>query len=86
MPQVSPSARRTISGKIKVRVRVQVDAAGNVTEAKLKESGSSKYFARVALEAARRWKFAPAPAASRDWTLLFAFTRARTEMSAARAH
>jgi TonB family protein len=83
MPQVSPSARRTISGKIKIRVRVTVDAAGNVTEAKLKEAGPSKYFAHTALEAARRWKFAPAPDATRrDWILLFAFTRAHTEMSA----
>jgi TonB family protein len=86
-PQVAPSARRTISGKIKVRVRVVVDPAGNVTDAKLKEGGSSKYFARLAVEAARRWKFAPAPDANRrEWILLFAFTRARTEMSAARAH
>ncbi|MFZ3343515.1 MAG: TonB family protein [Terriglobales bacterium] len=87
MPQVSPSARRTISGKIKVRVRVDVDAAGNVTEAKLKTPGPSKYFARLSLEAARRWKFAPAPDGDRrTWTLLFAFTRARTEASAAPAH
>lgn len=86
-PQVSPSARRTISGKIKVRVRVVVDSTGNVTEAKLKDAGPSKYFARIALEAARRWKFAPAPDGNRrEWTLLFAFTRGRTEMSAARAH
>ena len=87
MPQVSPSARRTISGKIKVRVRVVVDSAGKVTEARLKDAGPSRYFARVALEAARRWKFAAAPDSNRRaWTLLFAFTRARTEASASRAH
>ena len=85
MPQVSPSARRTISGKLKVRVRVEVDAAGNVTEARLKDAGPSQYFARVALEAARHWKFAPAPDEKRTWILLFAFTRARTETSATRA-
>jgi TonB family protein len=86
MPQVSPGAQRTIHGKIKVRVTVEVDAAGNVTEARLKESGSSSYFARAALEAARRWKFAPAHDENlRDWTLFFAFTRGRTEMSADRA-
>ena len=85
-PQVAPSARRTISGKIKVRVRVEADASGNVTEAKLKDAGPSQYFAKAALEAARRWKFAPAPGENRrDWILLFAFTRARTEMSATRA-
>ena len=83
-PQVSASARRTIHGKVKVRVRVEVDAAGNVTEATLKDAGPSQYFARVALEAARRWKFAP-DEAQRHWTLLFAFSRARTEMSANRA-
>ncbi len=86
-PQVSPGAQRTIHGKIKVRVRAQVDAAGNVVDARLKQTGSSRYFARVALEAARRWKFAPAADGNRrDWILLFAFTRARTEMSATRAH
>ena len=84
MPQVSASARRTIQGKIKVRVRVKVDAAGNVTEATLKDAGPSQYFARVALEAARRWKFAAAEDESRAWTLLFAYTRARTDASAAR--
>ena len=86
MPQVAPSARRTISGKLKVRVRVEVDASGNVTEAKLKDAGPSQYFAKAALDAARRWKFSPAAGEDqRNWTLLFAFTRARTEMSATRA-
>lgn len=84
-PHVAPSAQRTIHGKLKVRVRVEVDAVGNVTEAKLKDAGPSQYFARAALEASRRWKFAPAnDGARRDWILLFAFTRARTEMSASR--
>jgi len=89
MPEVSPSARRTIQGKIRVRVRVDVDANGNVAEATLKDAGPSKYFARVALEAAKRWKFAPGrdkgEEESRAWTLLFAFSRERTEASAARA-
>jgi TonB family protein len=87
MPQVSPSARRTIQGTIKVRVRVDVDAAGNVVKAKLEVSGPSKYFSRVAMEAAREWKFAPAPAGesgARQWKLQFAFRRARTEVSAVR--
>ena len=88
MPQVSPSARRTIQGTIKVRVRVEVDAAGNVTKTKLELSGPSKYFSRVALEAAREWKFAPARAdepAVREWKLQFAFSRAKTGVSAMRA-
>jgi TonB family protein len=88
MPQVSPSARRTIQGTIKVRVRVDVDAAGNVAKTKLELSGPSKYFSRVALEAAREWKFVPAQAgepAVREWKLQFAFRRAKTEASATRA-
>lgn len=81
MPKVSPSAQRTITGKIKVRVRVKVDAAGNVVQATLKEAGPSKYFAREAVDAARRWKFAPASGEdTREWTLLFVFSRARTEV------
>ncbi len=87
MPQVSPSARRTIQGTIKVRVRVDVDAAGNVAKTKLELSGPSKYFSRVAMEAAREWKFAPARAdepAVREWELQFAFSRAKTGVSATR--
>src|SRR5882762_8497321 len=88
MPQVSPSARRTIQGTIKVRVRVGVDAAGNVAKTKFELSGPSQYFSRVALEAAREWKFVPAGAdesAVREWKLQFAFSRAKTGVSAVRA-
>jgi protein TonB len=87
-PQVSPSARRTIQGTIKVRLKAEVDAAGNVTETKFESAGASEYFSRLAMDAAREWKFAPAQAgesASREWNLQFAFSRARTEVSAARA-
>jgi len=85
MPQVSPSARRTIQGKIKVRVRVGVDAAGNVSSATLESAGPSKYFSRISMEAAREWKFVPAnQSPSREWKLQFAFTRSRTEASAVR--
>jgi len=88
MPQVLPGARRTIQGKIKVRVKVKVDAAGNVEAVELESGGPSKYFSRVALEAARDWKFSPAPAGEQsatEWRLTFTFSRARTEVSAVRA-
>jgi TonB family protein len=88
MPQVSPSARRTIQGTIKVRVRVGVDAAGNVAKTKFELSGPSQYFSRVALEAVREWKFVPARAdepALREWKIQFAFSRAKTGVSAVRA-
>jgi len=87
MPQVSPSARRTIQGRVKVRVKVEVDAAGNVEKAELESAGPSKYFSRLALEAARGWKFSPAQAGesgAREWKLQFAFSRANTEVSAVR--
>ncbi len=84
MPRVAPSARETIEGKIRVRVRVEVDPAGNVTNARLESSGPSKYFARLALEAAREWKFTPPqvqgkPVAS-EWSLRFGFRRTDTEV------
>jgi TonB family protein len=87
IPDVSSSARRTIQGHIKVRVKVDVDATGNVTSATLRDAGPSKYFSRVAEEAAKRWKFAPAQGGQdepRSWTLLFVFSRGGTEMSATR--
>jgi TonB family protein len=87
MPKVSPSARGTIQGKVKVRVKVEVDAAGNVAKATLESAGPSKYFSRAALEAARGWKFSPGQSdesGTREWTLHFAFSRAKTEVSAVR--
>ncbi len=88
MPQVSPSARSTIQGKIKVRVKVEVDAAGNVADAKFESAGPSKYFSRSALQAAQGWKFSPAAGgdqgAAREWMLQFTFSKNGTEASAVR--
>jgi TonB family protein len=88
MPKVAASAQRTVTGKLKVRVKVNVDAAGNVTNTTLTTPGPSKYFARLSEEAAREWKFKPASSgeqsANRQWSLLFAFTRSKIEASAAR--
>ena len=85
MPQVSPSARRTVHGKIEVRVKVEVDPAGNVTKAKIDSGGRSRYFSRLALDAAREWKFSPAPAGDsgiRVWKVQFGFSRSDTDASA----
>jgi TonB family protein len=85
LPQVSSGARRTIQGTIKVVVRVDVDASGNVTAAKLANAGPSKYFARLALDAAHDWKFTPPQPAGRaaasQWNLRFGFRRTGTEVS-----
>jgi TonB family protein len=76
IPDVPRSARGTIHGRIKVAVRVTVDSSGSVTDAVVDNPGSSKYFARLATEAARKWKFAPAETQdSRKWLLRFEFTR-----------
>ncbi len=58
LPEVSEKARATIQGVVRVSVRVHVDPAGNVSEASVDSGGPSKYFADLALKAARRWQFA----------------------------
>jgi TonB family protein len=85
LPRVSPSARQTIRGKIKVIVRVQVDPNGDVSNARLDSPGPSKYFANLALQAAQHWKFKPAQADGHAiasiWILRFRFGRTTTEVS-----
>lgn len=88
IPQVSPGARRTVRGKIKVRVKVTADANGDVTKARIESGGPSKYFSRIALQAAKGWKFTPAQSgdgdAARQWNLQFVFSRTDTDASAMR--
>jgi TonB family protein len=59
VPDVSPGARRTIRGHIKVWVRVTVGRDGSVSGAVLDRAGSSSYFQKVAIDAARKWTFPP---------------------------
>jgi TonB family protein len=87
IPDVSRSARESIRGHIKVTVRVTVDRSGKVADETLEDPGSSKYFARIATEAARKWKFAPADNQdSREWLLRFEFTRDATTGRAVPGH
>ena len=80
MPAVSKSARDTIHGTIKVRVKVAVDAAGNVQNATFATVGPSKYFARQAMQAAQQWKFVPAQGQDpRTWIVQFGFKRSGTD-------
>jgi serine/threonine protein kinase len=79
LPDVSRSARQSIRGVIKIAVRVIADGSGNVVTATLDDRASSKYFARAAMDAAKKWKFAQAAGQpSRVWLLHFEFTRAGT--------
>ncbi len=79
IPKVPHSALATIHGHIKVGVRVTVDASGAVVNETLAEPGPSRYFARIASQAARKWKFTPsADNASRKWLVRFEFSRGGT--------
>jgi TonB family protein len=85
LPEVPRSARDTITGKIRVTVRVEVDPSGKVSRARITSEGPSRYFARLALKAAQGWEFSPPqlsgqPVAS-AWLLHYRFGRTRTEVS-----
>jgi outer membrane biosynthesis protein TonB len=76
IPALSHSSRESIRGQIKVAVDVTIDRAGNVTAENLEVHGSSKYFARLATDAAKKWKFAPSDTQSpREWLVQFEFSR-----------
>ncbi|HUX43391.1 MAG TPA: TonB family protein [Terracidiphilus sp.] len=85
LPDIFPSARESIRGHIRVRIRVTVDSRGDVSNATFESPGPSKYFARVALQAAQHWRFKPAQvdgqAASSVWILQFQFTQTATEVT-----
>lgn len=78
IPAISRRARASIRGTIKVTIRVTVDRAGKVVSQGMENRGSSQYFARVAGEAAKKWRFAPDGQDSRQWLLQFEFTRSGT--------
>ncbi len=85
-PTVIGHARDTITGTVKVRVQVAVDADGRVSSAKLASRGPSQYFANEALRAARQWTFTPAlrdgKPQSSEWGIHFEFRRSGTKASA----
>ena len=86
IPKVPLSARETIHGHIKVGVRVRVDGSGRVVRDSLDRPGPSRYFNRLASQAARKWKFAPAEdQLPREWFLRFDFGREGTTVHAVRA-
>jgi TonB family protein len=75
-PDVPPGALETIRGHIKFAVRVSVDASGNVVHATLANHSPSRYFTRLAIETAKKWKFAAVDNRdARQWLLRFEFTR-----------
>ncbi len=88
LPEVPRSASRTIHGTIRVKIRVKVNASGNVSSATFVSSGSSSYFAKLALQAAQKWRFEPArkngQETSSTWILKFEFRQNGSRASADR--
>jgi TonB family protein len=74
LPKVPKSASDTITGTVRVRVKVSVDPSGKVEQASLDSPGPSRYFARLALEAARQWEFSPHTNPG-TWLLQFEFRK-----------
>ncbi len=85
LPDVLPKARSSITGKVKIIIKVSVDESGNVSNAASTGRGASKYFTDLAAGAARKWTFRPPQVDGRgvpsEWLLRFEFTRAGTKVS-----
>lgn len=87
IPRVPLSARRTIHGHIKVWVRVIVNQDGSVFAALVDRAGPSRYFRRLALEAAKNWTFPAVDApARRLMQVRFDFSREGTTGAAVTLH
>jgi TonB family protein len=79
IPDVPQSALQTIRGTIRVSVRAIVDREGMVLAATSDDPGPSRYFERLALEAAKKWTFTPADTQEQRIMLVrFNFTREGT--------
>lgn len=87
IPDVPLRARRTIRGHIKVYVRVMVDKDGTVFAALPDRSGPSRYFERLAVQAAKKWSFPPADTPDqRLMQVRFDFSRGGTTARAVALH
>ena len=84
VPSVSQRSRDTITGKVRVTVRLSVDADGKITDATLAAPGPSHYFANLALESSKRFKFSPprvnGGSVPSEWYLRYAFGKETTEV------
>ncbi len=84
LPDVPINVRNRIHGRVKVRVRVSVNTAGEVLAASLDSPGPSRYFANLALEASRGWSFHPpqidGQSVASEWILKFQFRRTKTQV------
>jgi serine/threonine protein kinase len=87
IPEVPLGARRTIRGHIRVSVRVIVSQDGSVFAAVADRTGPSRYFQRLAIEAAEKWTFPPVNTPSRRlMQVRFDFSRDGTTGHAVTLH
>lgn len=90
LPEASQKALDTIHGTVRVSVRVSVDPSGSVADASFDSPGPSKYFADLALQAARNWTFAPAMVDGKnvpsEWVLRFEYGRTETKVLPRQQH
>ncbi len=84
IPDASQSALDTIRGTVRVSIRAHVNPSGDVSEATIDSPGPSRYFARLAQQAAQQWKFSTNGTTS-DWILRFEFTTAGAKAFSAHA-
>jgi TonB family protein len=83
IPDVPRHARQTIQGHVRVSVRVVVDKEGKVLSARADDPGPSRYFERIAMDAARKWTFPPVDDRARRLELVrFEFARQGTKARA----
>ena len=76
IPDVPQNALDTVRGTIRVIIRVTIDKEGAVVATSADVPGPSRYFARLATEAAGKWTFAPADSEEqRIERLMFNFAR-----------
>ena len=85
LPDVPEKIIGAVQGHFKVRIRVEVDPEGNVSQASIDWPGPSRYFANQSLHAAQNWKFTPAKvdgrAVASTWLLQFQFGQSQTAVT-----
>jgi TonB family protein len=89
LPKIPEKALATISGTVRVGVKAQVDAAGNVSDVGLETPGPSRYFAEQALSAARHWVFNTPAVDGRsvpsEWLIRFEFRQSGVQASSSQS-
>jgi serine/threonine-protein kinase len=85
-PDIPHAISQRIRGHVKVTVRVLVDPYGKVVGEFMENAGPSRYFARLASDAAGKWQFIETDNRnSRVWLLHFEFARGGTTVQATTA-